>query len=388
MQAVHLPLDMAEFSKYVLALRGREPYDSPLAQPLERTPCHRGQHVEVVEELLARELRRVRLGLFPAGARFEHEQRVREHERARLRAARAKGRHEIANLPGRQLLAGDRVDEALASLPVGARQRDQALHRRVRSDLTAKHPSLDRFRKIADQGQSPAHPAHASIEAPREILQRQVEAQVQLAQPQPLLERRLLGGGPHQSAEQQRVGFFQVPAGGPDHVATETLHRPDPLVAVHDDEALGLLRGHHHDRHLLTVLCQGSQQPPLPLRAPHPEVLVAKDQLVVLEVHDRVRLLDPHSYETPRWKTMPFRAQERGSQRTCRGPSITCERTAFRAQAWSTLPVSSMATATCSPTAFRAACQSIPRSGSAPSPGGPFDSASRTRRRRSRSSRS
>ena len=387
MQAVHLPLDMAEFSKYVLALRGREPHDRSLAQPLESAPGHRGQHVEVVQELFSGTLGVSRRRLLPLGACLEHEQRVREHERARLRAARSKGRHEIAHLPGRQLLAGNRLDEALASFPIGARQRDQALHRRVRSDLTAKHPSLDRFRKIADQGQSPAHPAHASIEAPREILQRQVEAQVQLAQPQPLLERRLLGGGPHQSAEQQRVGFFQVPAGGPDHVVPETPHRPDPLVPVHDDEALGLLRGHHHDRHLLTVLCQGSQQPPLPLRAPHPEVLVAKDQLVVLEVHDQVRLLDPHLYEKRPFEAMPSRGRRRGSQRTCRGPSTTCERTTSRAQAWSTLPVSSMATATCSPTASRATCQSIRRMGSVVSVGA-LASPSRTRRRRRRSSRS
>jgi hypothetical protein len=85
----------------------------------------------------------------PFGARLEHEQRVCEHERARLRAARAKRRHELPDLPGRQLLAGDRVDEAFASFPIGARQRDQALHRRVRRDLAAKHPILDRLRKVA-----------------------------------------------------------------------------------------------------------------------------------------------------------------------------------------------------------------------------------------------
>jgi hypothetical protein len=45
---------LAEFSEYVLALRRREPYNGSLAQPLERTPGHRGQHVEVVQKLLAR----------------------------------------------------------------------------------------------------------------------------------------------------------------------------------------------------------------------------------------------------------------------------------------------------------------------------------------------
>lgn len=254
----------------VLALRGREPHGRPFAQSFESAPSHRRQHVEVVEDLVSRTLGHLRRRPLPLGARLEHEQRVREHERARLRAARAKGHHELPDLPGRQLLAGDRLDEVLASFPIGARQRDQALHRRVRSDLTAKDSTLNRFRKVADQRESSAHPAHAPIEAPREILQRQTKSQMHLSQPQPLLERRFFGGGPHQPPEQKRFGFFQVPAGGPDHVAPQTPHRPDPLVPVHDDEALGLLCGHHHDRHLLTVPCQGSQQPPLPLGATHP----------------------------------------------------------------------------------------------------------------------
>jgi hypothetical protein len=116
-------------------------------------------------------------------------------------------------------------------------------------------------------------------------------------------------------------------------------------------------------------------------------VLVAKNQLVVLEVHDRVRLLDLHLYENRPLEAMPSRGRRRRSQRTCRGPSTTCERTASRAQTWSTLPVSSMATATCSPTASRATCQSIRRMGSVVSVGA-LVSPSRTRRRRSRSSRS
>jgi len=241
-----------------------------LAQPLESAPGHRRQHVEVVLKLFSGTLGLSRRKLFPFGARLEHKHGIRKHERPRLRAARAKGRHELPDLPGRQLLAGDRLNEVLASVPIGARQRDQALHRRVRSNLAAKDSTLNRFRKVANQRESPAHPTHASIEAPREVLQRQPEPQVHLAQPQALLKGRFRLGGPHQPPEQQRVGLFQVPAGGPNHVAPQTPHRPDPLVPVHNDEAIGLLRGHHHDRHLLTVPCQGSQQPPLPLGATHP----------------------------------------------------------------------------------------------------------------------
>ena len=109
--------------------------------------------------------------------------------RARVsRAARPVGRHELSHLPGRELLIRDRFDQKLALLPVGARQRDQVLHRRVRGDLAAKYALLDRLRQVPYQGQPPAHPAQAPIEPPRQLLERQREAHVQLAQPQPLLE--------------------------------------------------------------------------------------------------------------------------------------------------------------------------------------------------------
>ena len=108
---------------------------------------------------------------------------------------------------------------------------------------------------------------------------------MKLSQPQPLLERALLGAGAHQPPKKKCLGLPQVPAGGLDHVATEPPHRPHALVAVHDDEAVGFLRGHHHDRDLLPVPCQRRKQSPLPLRAPRPQVLVTEDQLVVLEVH-------------------------------------------------------------------------------------------------------
>jgi len=210
---------VVESGEEVLALRRGELNGRPFAQAFESASGHRSQHVEVVLKLVSGTLGRSPGRLLPFGACLEHEQRIREHERPSLRAARAKGRHELPDLPGRQLLAGDRLDETLASFPIGARQRDQALHRRVRRELTAKHTTLDRFRKVTNQRESAAHPTHASIEAPREILQRQPEPQVHLPQPQSLLERRLLRGGPHQPAKKKCFGLFQVPAGGPDYVA-------------------------------------------------------------------------------------------------------------------------------------------------------------------------
>jgi hypothetical protein len=108
---------------------------------------------------------------------------------------------------------------------------------------------------------------------------------MKLPQPQPLLERVLFDAGVHQPPEEKSFRFSEVPAGGLDHVASQAPHRPDALVAVHHDEAIGFPRGHHHDRDLLPMPCQRRKQPPLPLRAPRPQVLVSKDQLLVLEVH-------------------------------------------------------------------------------------------------------
>jgi len=122
---------------------------------------------------------------------------------------------------------------------------------------------------------------------------------MKLPQPQPLLERALLGAGAHQRPQKEGLGFPHVPAGGLDHVATEPPHRQHALVAVHDDEAIGFLRGHHHDRDLLPMPGQRRKQPPLPLRAPRPQVLVTEDQLVVLELHGSTPPAGPGSVRQP-----------------------------------------------------------------------------------------
>jgi hypothetical protein len=76
-------------------------------------------------------------------------------------------------LPGAEFLVGNRLDQALAGLAVGARQGDQVLHRRVRDDLAAQHAFLDRSRQISHQAESQAHPAQASIESSRELIEGQ-----------------------------------------------------------------------------------------------------------------------------------------------------------------------------------------------------------------------
>ena len=288
-------LGLLEAAGEVVPLGRRERDCCALAQPLQGAPRHGREHLEVMQELLGGALGLARAGPPVLPPRLENQQRIAEHERARLRAPAAVGRDQLSDLPAREPPASDRAGEALTLAAVGARQGDQVLHCRVRNELSAKHPLLDRLGQVPDQAEAPAHPARAAVEPPGQFVQGEREAQVQLPQPQPLLEGALLRARTHQPSQKKSLGLVQLPAGGPQRVEPEPVHRAGPLVAVHDDVPLGFVRrGHHHDRHLLSVLGQRGHEPPLPLRASRPQVLVAQDQLVVLEVHrvsDRRALL-------------------------------------------------------------------------------------------------
>ena len=62
--------------------------------------------------------------------------------------------------------------------------------------------------------------------------------------------------------------------------------RRDPLVAIDDHVAVRLaFCRHHHDGRLLAALRQRRQQPPLPRRMAHPQVLPTPVELVKLQLH-------------------------------------------------------------------------------------------------------
>jgi len=267
----------------LLPLRWGQVHACPLTQPLHRAAGHTRQNLELAPQRLTRSVRLARRRPPPLLACLHNQQRVRENQRARLCAPRSVSRHQLAHLTAREPPSRDRLDEPLALPTVGARQGNQRLHRGVRDNLPAKHRLLDRLGQIPHQREAPTHPAHAAVEPAGQILQRHGEPVLQLLQPQTLLEGALLAGCADQPPQKQGLQFRELPAGGLQRVLPESAHRPDALVAVHDNEPVGL--GHHHDRHLLSVLCQGRQQPPLPLRAPNPKMLVAQDELVMLEVH-------------------------------------------------------------------------------------------------------
>jgi len=99
-----------------------------------------------------------------------------------------------------------------------------------------------------------------------------------------LLEGPVALGASHQSLEQQRLGFRQLPDGGLHRVRLQRLERSHPLVAVHH-RPRATLRGNDDYRHLLAVLRQRRQQPLLSLRRAPSQRLVPQIQLVELDLH-------------------------------------------------------------------------------------------------------
>jgi hypothetical protein len=167
---------------------------------------------------------------------------------------------------------------------VGARQRHEVPHRRVRRDLAPAHLLLDFPRQLAHEREPPAHPARAPVEALPELLHRHPEAVAQLGEQPPLLERAGAVPVPHEPLEEQRLRLAEVPDHGPDRVAPEPLECPHALVAV-DEHVAAAFTYRHHDRHLLAGLGERREKPCLARGAARPQRLVPQVDLVELEIH-------------------------------------------------------------------------------------------------------
>ncbi len=213
----------------------------------------------------------------------EDEQRVGQHERACGLRPSEVVLIQATNLAGRESMRGDRLGETQAVVTLGARQRHQVLHRRMRDDVAVTDVLLNRVRECPHQTEAPRHPAHAPIEAPRDHVERQPVLLVQGAQ-QPRLLKHVLGGvGLEQLAEDQGLRGRHLPDDGGDRVPVESVQTADAFMAVHDE----VLRRatHHDDRHLLPDLGERGQQPALAGGLPHTERVVAPIQLVKFQLH-------------------------------------------------------------------------------------------------------
>ena len=85
----------------------------------------------------------------------EHEQRVGQHQLARGVGPRDVDLIEPPDLPGAEPMRRDRLDQTEAIARVGARHRDEILHRGVRDQPAVLHVLLDRVGQRAHQTHAP-----------------------------------------------------------------------------------------------------------------------------------------------------------------------------------------------------------------------------------------
>jgi hypothetical protein len=180
--ALDLVPGLIETAPDLVPLRSGKPQDLALAQPAQGAARDRAEHVKVPQQLIDRSQRRGIRGAAALLACAQVQLWVAEHQLARLGRARAVALVQLAHLARAQILARDRRGEAQGTFAVGARQRQQVPHRRVRVQLATTHPLLDLFGKLPHQTQTPAGPAATAIEAPSQLLQRKLETHVKLTQ--------------------------------------------------------------------------------------------------------------------------------------------------------------------------------------------------------------
>jgi hypothetical protein len=203
-------------------------------------------------------------------------------------------RVEFASLAAAEAVLRKRLGHALAVVRIDACHRRQILHRDMGRDLAGTNALLHRFGKLFHQSQPARHPAHAAVKAPRQIFEAVAETLFQFRKQPALFECRFLFGKTHRSIQDQRVGFAHVPDDGFDRVATQLLQGNDAFVSVNHQISIRTIRyGDNHDRRLLSGSRQRCHQPPLPVRIPRPQMLIAAVQLMKLQLHSPSSLLAP-----------------------------------------------------------------------------------------------
>ena len=217
---------------------------------------------------------------------FEKQFGLIEDTVADCRRAAAPGGIQLAGLARVRLMPGEGRRHPLAVFQTDPRHRHQKLHGYMRGDGALAHLLLDRLRQKLDQRQPPRYPTGAAVEPAGQFLQSVAETLLHLLKQPALFQRGLVLGPTQRAVQQQGFGFAHRPDHGFHRVAAQLLERRDALVAVDDHVTVRLALGrHHHDGRLLARFSQRGQQPPLPGRVAHPQVLPAPLQLVKLQLH-------------------------------------------------------------------------------------------------------
>jgi hypothetical protein len=174
----------------------------------------------------------------------------------------------------------------LAIVQALACHRHQELQRHLRQDLALAHLLLDRLRQDLHQCQPPRYPAHTAIEPARQLIQVVAEALLQLCQQPTHLQRGLVFGQAQRAIQQHRRSLAHRPYHRFHRVPAQLLQSRDPFVPVDDHVTVRLAFSRHHDNGcLLSAVGQRCQQPPLPRRMVHSQVLPATVELVKLQLH-------------------------------------------------------------------------------------------------------
>ena len=242
---------------------------------------NRGNHLQIADQFSAGSGRPFLLPL-----RFEKQRGIVQNALADRGRSPPPGGIQLPSFACIAVMLSKDHRHALAVLLALAGYRHQKFHCRLRRDLALAHLLLNSLRQKLDQCQTPRHPRHAAIEPPRQLIKAVAEALLQLAKQPTHFKRGFLFGKAQRAIQQHGRRFAQ----GPHHrvycVPPQLLQSYDPLVAIDDYVAVRLALGcYNHDGRLLARFGQRRQQPPLPHRVAHAQMLPAPVELMKLQLH-------------------------------------------------------------------------------------------------------
>ncbi len=226
-------------------------------QPPVRAVHDGGQHLQIAQQFGSGPGRGFLLRL---PLRFEKQLRRIQDAFANSGRPLAPRGIQLAGFPRIAVMLGEDRRHPLAILQALADHRHQKLQRYLRRDLALAHLLLDRSRQHLHQRQPPRHPAHATIEPARQLVEAIAEALLQLRQQPAHLQRGLVFAQPQRAVQQHGRGFAHRPYHSFHRVPAQLLQRCDPLIAVDDHVTIRrALRRYHHDGRLLPALGQRRQ---------------------------------------------------------------------------------------------------------------------------------
>jgi hypothetical protein len=246
-------------------------------------PHHRNHHLQIARQLHHRRRCRTPLAL---PLRLQEQLRLSQQAFAHCQRGAAPSRIQLARFAASKPMPRKTLRHAATVFRSQPCHRHQELHRHMRRDRAAAHLLLHARRQQFNQAHPPRDPAHAAIKSSRQLLLGIAEALLQVRQQPTLFQGRGLLAGPHRAIQEQGLGLAQRPDHRLDRVPAKLLQRPDSPVAIDEQIPLGLIHGDNDDRRLLSTGRQRSQQPLLPLRPVHTQVLQTPLKLVKFQLHD------------------------------------------------------------------------------------------------------